>query len=67
MDLGKRTRQWKWTMSFGVWNTQGIRNKQQEMLRECLKLKLDIVVLSETKKKGNGKNTLENTYIYSLK
>ena len=34
-----------------TWNVQGIRNKEQEVVKEIEKMKIDICVLTETKKK----------------
>jgi exonuclease III len=35
-------------------NVQGIRNKTGEIIKGLEELKQDIVILTETKKKGNG-------------
>jgi len=35
-------------------NVQGIRNKTGEMIKGMEELKQDIMILAETKKKGNG-------------
>ena len=38
-------------MKFGTWNVQGCRNKMEEIVREIDIMKMDVVVLTETKKK----------------
>jgi hypothetical protein len=48
------------TLKFGTWNVRGCRNKMEEMIREVSKMKMDVVVLTETKKKGAGSETLGN-------
>jgi exonuclease III len=47
-------------MKFGTWNVQGWRNKMEEIISEISVMKMDVVVLTETKKKGTGNETLEN-------
>ena len=59
----RRHRQRKLTTSIGIWNIQGLRNKQQEILSELIRLNIDIAILSETKKKGNGNEKCKN-YIH---
>ncbi|XP_044745745.1 uncharacterized protein LOC123307480 [Coccinella septempunctata] len=41
-------------MIFGTWNVQGIRGKLVEVEKVMKQGKVDIVALTETKKKGNG-------------
>ncbi|XP_056647320.1 craniofacial development protein 2-like [Diorhabda sublineata] len=63
---GKRQWQRKRTMICGTWNIQGIRTKVDDILQEIKKHKLDFIALSETKKKGQGTQTLgEYIHIYS--
>jgi exonuclease III len=45
-------------MHFGCWNVQGISTKTDILTEELNKYDMDIVVISETKKKGNEKNYL---------
>ncbi|XP_044745289.1 uncharacterized protein LOC123307136 [Coccinella septempunctata] len=47
-------------MNFGTWNVQGMKDKVVEISRECESLRMDIVVLTETKKKGIGSEILDN-------
>jgi exonuclease III len=47
-------------MKFGTWNVQGCRNKMEEIISEISVMKMDVVVLTETKQKGTGNETLEN-------
>jgi hypothetical protein len=42
------------TMRLGTLNVQGIRNKTGEIIKGWEELKQDIMILTETKKKGNG-------------
>jgi exonuclease III len=48
------------TLKFGTWNVQGCRNKMEEIIREINRMKMDVVVLTETEKKGTGNETLRN-------
>lgn len=45
-------------MIFGTWNIQGLSTKTNEVLSELTKNKTDIIVLTETKKKGQGSENL---------
>ena len=50
-------------MRFGTWNVRGISDKRSEITSEIKKYNLDIVVLSETKRKGCG-NEEDNGFIH---
>lgn len=50
-------------MSIGTWNVQGINMKRIEVFEEIKKMKVGIAVLSETKKKGQGVEEI-NDYIH---
>ncbi|XP_044762230.1 craniofacial development protein 2-like [Coccinella septempunctata] len=50
-------------MNMGTWNVQGISGKMEEVILEVTRLRVDIVVLTETKKKGVGVETAGN-YIH---
>lgn len=41
-------------MKVGTWNVQGIRGKTEEIAKELEKVGIDIAALSETKRKGQG-------------
>ena len=41
-------------MNYGTWNVQGIRGKMAEITSELGKLKMDVIGLIETKRKGTG-------------
>ena len=41
-------------MLIGTWNVQGIASKTEEVFKEIERAGLDIVALTETKKKGRG-------------
>jgi len=53
-DRDRRPKLRKRTLKFGTWNVQGCRNKMEEIIREISTMKMDVVVLTETKKKGAG-------------
>jgi exonuclease III len=47
-------------MNVGCWNVQGLSNKTDTIPLELEKYNLDIIALSETKKKGCGEEVLGN-------
>jgi exonuclease III len=47
-------------MNIGCWNVQGLSNKTDNIPLEVEKYNLDIIALSETKKKGCGEEVLGN-------
>lgn len=53
----------KRTMRIGTWNVRGISDKRTEITSEIKKYKLDIAVLSETKRKGRGYED-EDEYVH---
>ena len=56
----------KRTKKFATWNVQGLRTKQGEVFQELQKMKIDICVLTETKKKGKGNEGIgEYIHLYS--
>ncbi|XP_030762016.1 craniofacial development protein 2-like [Sitophilus oryzae] len=50
-------------MNIGTWNVQSISGKIEEITKELEVLKMDIVALTETKRKGNG-TELSNNYVH---
>lgn len=50
-------------MNFGTWNVQGINTKQKEVFDQLEKYQMDVVVLTETKKKGDGNEEI-GSYIH---
>lgn len=50
-------------MKIGTWNVQGISNKIKEVTESVEKINIDIAILTETKKKGQGCDSADN-YIY---
>jgi len=48
----------KRTIRLGTLNVQGIRNKTGEIIKGLEELRQDITILTETKKKGTGVETL---------
>ena len=59
-DRDRRLKLRNRTLKFGTWNVQGCRNKMEEIIREINIMKMDVVVLTETKKEGTGSETLGN-------
>lgn len=53
-------------MFMATWNIQGLNTKKREVFQELEKLKVDICVLTETKKKGKGNEMIaEYIHFYS--
>ena len=50
----------KRTLEFGTWNVQGISNKQIEVVSELRNKGVDLAVLTETKKKGQGSQSFKD-------
>jgi exonuclease III len=50
-----------------TWNIRGLSGKENELVEECRKAKVDILGITETKKKGQGTTDARNGYylIYS--
>ena len=59
----RRKKQRKRTILLGTWNVQGIRNKTEEIMKAITELKEDIIILTETKKKGSGLE-IQGPYIH---
>jgi exonuclease III len=62
-DVDSRLKLRNRTLKFRSWNVQGCRNKMEEIIREVSTMKMDVIVLTETKKKGAKSETLGN-YIH---
>ena len=47
---------WKrtWTLIFGTWNVRAINGKELELTEEMDRYKIDVLAVTETKKKGQG-------------
>lgn len=58
-----KTKNGKSTWKLGTWNVRSINNKEQELSDEFDKLDIDILTLTETKRKGNGEEILENGHL----
>jgi hypothetical protein len=54
----------KRTIRLGTLNVQEIRNKTGEIVKSLEELKQDIMILTETKKKGNGVEML-GSYLHN--
>jgi len=53
-------------MNYGTWNVQGIRGKMEEITSELGKLKMDVIGLTETKRKGIGTEIVgDYVHLYS--
>jgi len=50
----KRHKTRKRLLNYCTWNVQGIRGKMEEITSELGKLKMDVIGLTETKRKGTG-------------
>lgn len=50
------------TMNWGIWNVRGIKGKEVELVKEMKKLKLDILAVTETKKKAGGMEHIMEGY-----
>ncbi|XP_031335863.1 craniofacial development protein 2-like [Photinus pyralis] len=58
--LRNKVRTWK----LGVWNTRSMNGKENELVQEFEKAQLDILVISETKKKGRGTTKMDNNHLF---
>ena len=45
-------------MQFGTWNVQGLLNKINEVTHEIRERNVDVALITETKKKGQGSENL---------
>lgn len=64
MDGNKRRRLLrKRIVNFATWNVQDMRTKETEVFHVLQRHKIDICVLTQTKKKGIG-NEIKNGYIH---
>ena len=62
----KRPRHRNKDMIFGTWNIQGLNKKLEDVIKGVQLMKIDIAVLTETKKKGKGVEQLSDyVHIYS--
>lgn len=61
---GSRIKRKSWTMNIGAWNIQGLATKTQEVFAEIGEMGMDIITLTETKKKGTNRgNRTILTYV----
>ena len=66
IDHTMTTHAWKRTMNIGTWNTRSINGKEIELVNEVKKYKIDILGITETKKKGRGTENLgSHTLVFS--
>ena len=47
-------------MNFGTWNIKTLSNKEEEIIQEMKEHKLELLGLSETKKRGSGEQRLKD-------
>lgn len=59
----QRTWRRKRYLSLGSWNIQGIRTRDTEVFKELSTFNIDIAILGETKKKGEG-NGKKGDYVH---
>jgi exonuclease III len=50
-------------MKYGTWNVQVVQGKMEEITSELGKLKMDVIGLTETKRKGIG-TEIERGYVH---
>jgi hypothetical protein len=50
-------------MRFGTWNLKTIMSKEAEITREMERYKIQVLRISEVKKKGNGEMKLEKVCV----
>ena len=51
----------KWNL--GTWNIRSLYNKEEEIIKELVGFRLEILALSETKKKGRGKIIMNGDHV----
>nr|CAH7729527.1 unnamed protein product [Callosobruchus chinensis] len=62
----RRQRKRKRLMNIGTWNVKSMSTKQSELISEIKRYQMDIVAVTETKKKGNGSEQIEDyIHLYS--
>jgi len=49
-----------WKLKVATWNVRGIAEKTEELQTELLKRKIDIAIITETKKKNKGSEDIGN-------
>ena len=60
-----RTGDAEW-VRFGAWNVRSLRGREEELVEEMVKYRLEVLGVSETKLKGNGARAVgEGMYIFS--
>lgn len=63
--LIKRTTNWRGhgKTILGTWNVRGLNGKEYEMVKEIRQTKVKYLALTETKKKGNGIEIMDENYL----
>lgn len=56
MNTGKNEKKWH---RIGTWNIRSINGKEKELIQEVKKYSMEILAITETKKKGEGETTIE--------
>ena len=59
VSRGQVSRRRPWTLAAGSWNVTSLRNKQDELVDEAKRYRLDIVGVSSTKRHGSGTKDLQ--------
>ncbi|KAK4883448.1 hypothetical protein RN001_006767 [Aquatica leii] len=58
-----KTKKEETVLRLGTWNIRSLNGQEQELIYEFEKLNLDILAITETKKKGNGMIEMENGHL----
>lgn len=53
-----QSKRYKYNFNICTWNVQGLGKKQKEVIDEIERMKVDVAVLTETKKKGQGQEKI---------
>jgi hypothetical protein len=64
-DADRRLELRKRNLKFGTWNVQGCRNKMEEIIREINLMNMDVIVLTETKRKEQEMKHWEIIYTFT--
>ena len=71
LGLGKQTKRntrhepslRKTDKRIGTWNIKTLNGKEEEIVEEMDKYRIDLLGISETKKKGKGQKHVKNNYV----
>ena len=57
----KRIRDNEWKL--GTWNIRGLAGKEHELSEEFTKTRLDVLTITETKKRGKGRCVIDGNHV----